>query len=93
MIVDDNNRIFVEVLREEFKEFKKDIKEEFGKIDEHLEKTCDEIKEVTKQVINLKANFNNHLTNVNEKQLNKRERAFLALTIISALIAGIALFT
>ena len=53
----------------------------FEKIEKHLEKTCDELHEVDKNVIKLKTDFRNHLDCAKNNENRKWK-------ILSAVLAG-----
>ena len=63
----------------------------FEKIEKHLEKTCDELHEVDKNVIELQSDFRNHLdcTKNNENRKWKIVSAVLAGAVIIVMILQI----
>lgn len=70
----------------------------FEKIETHLEKTCDELHEVDKNVTELKTNFKNHIESSNQdkedrdkKHVHKREWLLVGITSIAVILAAVAI--
>ncbi len=70
----------------------------FEKIENHLEKTCDELHEVDKNVIGLQSDFRNHIENTNKdkedsdkKHVHKREWLLVAITSLAVILAAVAI--
>lgn len=71
----------------------------FNKFENHLKKTCDELHEVDKNVLELKTDFKNHIQNTNKeeeknekKYINNREWLLIGISAIAVLIAIVGFF-
>jgi len=70
----------------------------FEKIEKHLEKTCDELHEVDKNLIELKTDFRNHIERStqdkeekNKNHVHKREWLLVGITGIAVILAAVAI--
>lgn len=84
--MNDGEKLFLEEIKDQIKELKENI-------NKHFIKTCNELKEVSKNQIKIESDLNNHLKTVNERRISKREQKFLIIAGISTIITAVAIFT
>ena len=84
--MDDDVKLFLEEIKDQIKKLKENI-------NKHFTKTCNELREVSKNQIKIESDLNNHLKTVNERRVSKREQKFLIIAGISTIVAAVAIFT
>ncbi len=91
--------IFLQSLKEDIKELKEESKESHTRTNEHLEKTCDEIKEVVRsqnkmaiQVSRIDERLDNHVESSEIKRVSKREWVMIGITVVMTIGAFFAIF-
>ena len=61
--------------------------EKLDKIEKHIGKTCDELKELDKKMVRFDERLDNHLKNTEKTRINKRESRYLIVAVFGATIA------
>ncbi len=95
--MDAEDRLFLQSLKEDIKEVRIENKQSHDKTEKHLEKTCDEIKEVIVQVALINQSLVNHLDDNKEERkiahAHKINRPQMMIVVLTGLLKIVSIFS